>query len=114
MTLAEAIETTRLRNVAGLTGDRMAFVTTRRIRAPHHTIPDAGPIGGGQVPMSGEMSLAHNGVLFVDELPEFRRHFWKPGVSPSRTAAHEYNLGGVIDLAALVTLAGWMMTAPGT
>ena len=74
MTLAEAIETTRIHSVAGLTGDRTALVTTRPFRAPHHTISDAGLICGGHVPMPGEVSLAHNGVLFLDELPEFRRH----------------------------------------
>jgi magnesium chelatase family protein len=74
MTLPEAIETTRIHSVAGLTGDRTAFVTTRPFRAPHHTISDVGLIGGGQVPMPGEVSLAHNGILFLDELPEFRRH----------------------------------------
>jgi magnesium chelatase family protein len=74
MTLAEAIETTRIHSVAGLTGDRTALVTTHPIRAPHHTISDVGLIGGGHVPMPGEVSLAHNGVLFLDELPEFRRH----------------------------------------
>jgi magnesium chelatase family protein len=74
MTLAEAIDTTRIHRVAGLTGDRTAFLTTRPFRAPHHTISDVGLIGGGQVPMPGEVSLAHNGVLFPDELSEFRRH----------------------------------------
>jgi magnesium chelatase family protein len=74
MSLAEAIETTRIHRVAGLTGDRTAWVTTCPCRAPHHTISDAGLIGGGHVPMPGEVSLAHNGVLFLDERPEFRRH----------------------------------------
>jgi magnesium chelatase family protein len=74
MTLAEAIETTRIHRVAGLTGDRTALVTTRPCRVPHHIISDAGLIGGGHVPMPGEVSLAHDGVLFLDELPEFRRH----------------------------------------
>jgi magnesium chelatase family protein len=74
MTLAEAIETTRIHSVAGLTGDRTAFVTTRPCRAPHQTLSDAGLIGGGHVPMPGDVSLAHHGVLFLDELPEFRRH----------------------------------------
>lgn len=74
MSLAEALDTTRLHRVAGLTGDRTAFVTTRPFRAPHHTISDVGLIGGGQVPMPGEGSLAHNGVLVLDERPECRRH----------------------------------------
>jgi Magnesium chelatase, subunit ChlI len=74
ITLAEAIETTRIHRVAGLTGDRTALVTTRPFRAPHHTLSDLGLIGGGHVPMPGDVSLAHNGVLFLDELPEFRRH----------------------------------------
>jgi len=74
MTLAEALETMRMHRVAGLTGGRTALVTTRPFRAPHHPISDAGLSGGGHVPMSGEVSLAHDGVLFLDELPEFRRH----------------------------------------
>ena len=74
MTLAEAIETTRIHRVAGLTGDRTALVTTRPCRAPHHPISDAGLMGGGHIPMPGEVSLAHNGVLFLDELRECRRH----------------------------------------
>jgi magnesium chelatase family protein len=74
MTLAEALETTRIHRVAGLTGDRTAWVTTCPFRAPHHTLSDVGLIGGGHVPMPGEVSLAHHGVLFLDELPECRRH----------------------------------------
>jgi magnesium chelatase family protein len=74
MTLADALDTTRIPRVAGRTDDRAAFVTTRPFRAPHHTISDVGLIGGGQVPMPGEVSLAHHGILFLDELPEFRRH----------------------------------------
>jgi magnesium chelatase family protein len=66
--------TVHSRRVAGLTGDSTALVTTRPCRAPHHTISDAGLIGGGYVPMPGDVSLAHHGVLFLDELPECRRH----------------------------------------
>jgi magnesium chelatase family protein len=74
MTLADAIGITRIHSVAGLTCDRTALVTTRPFRAPHQTLSEAGRIGGGHVPMPGEVSLAHNGVLFLDEWPEFRRH----------------------------------------
>src|SRR5262245_5041730 len=74
MTLAEAIETTRIHRVAGRTGDRTAVVTTRPCRAPHQTISAAGLIGGGQVPMPGDVSLAHHGVRFLDAWPECRRH----------------------------------------
>jgi magnesium chelatase family protein len=74
MTQAEALETTRVHCVSGLTGDRTALVTTRSCRAPHRTLSDAGLIGGGHVPMPGEVSLAHNGVLFLDAWPECRRH----------------------------------------
>jgi magnesium chelatase family protein len=74
MTLAEALETAHIHHVAGLTGDCAALVTTRPCRAPHHTISDARLIGEGHVPMPGEGSLAHNGVLFLDERPECRRH----------------------------------------
>src|ERR671938_396425 len=74
MSLAEALETTRIHRVAGLTGGRTSFVTTRPFRAPHHTISEVGVIGGGQRPMPGEGSLAHHGLLCLDELPEFKRH----------------------------------------
>jgi magnesium chelatase family protein len=63
MTLTEAIETTRIHSVAGLTGDRTALVTTRPCRTPHHTISDVGRIGGGHVPMPGEGPLAHYDIL---------------------------------------------------
>jgi magnesium chelatase family protein len=74
MTLEEALETTKIHSVAGLLGSGEALVATRPFRAPHHTISDAGLIGGGSSPRPGEVSLAHHGVLFMDELPEFRRN----------------------------------------
>lgn len=70
MTLEEAIETTRIHSVAGTLEDSRGLVGTRPYRSPHHTISDAGLIGGGAVPRPGEVSLGHNGVLFLDELPE--------------------------------------------
>jgi magnesium chelatase family protein len=74
MTRPKAIETTCIHRVADLTGGRTACVTTRPYRAPHHTISDVGLIGGGQVPMPGEVSLAHHGVRWLDARPECRRH----------------------------------------
>lgn len=70
----EILETTRIYSVAGKTSEKWGVVASRPFRAPHHTISDAGLIGGGVLPQPGEVSLAHNGVLFLDELPEFRKH----------------------------------------
>src|SRR5215469_11656343 len=74
MSLEEAIETTRIHSVAGVLDDSRGLVGTRPFRSAHHTISDAGLIGGGAVPRPGEVSLGHNGVLFLDELPEFQRN----------------------------------------
>lgn len=74
LTLAEALETTKIHSVAGLLPSHTPLIATRPFRSPHHTISDAGLIGGGQVPRPGEVSLAHHGVLFLDELPEFKKN----------------------------------------
>jgi magnesium chelatase family protein len=73
MSLEEALETTKIHSVAGLLQSDSALVSTRPYRSPHHTISDAGLVGGGTFPQPGEISLAQNGVLFLDELPEFKR-----------------------------------------
>src|ERR1700740_281258 len=73
MSLEEAIETTRIHSVAGILEDKRGLIGTRPFRSPHHTISDAGLIGGGTIPRPGEVSLGHNGILFLDELPEFQR-----------------------------------------
>ncbi|HIP38702.1 MAG TPA: ATP-binding protein [Desulfocapsa sulfexigens] len=74
MSFDEALETTKIYSIAGRVTTDTPLIAIRPFRAPHHTISDAGLIGGGQIPRPGEVSLAHNGVLFLDELPEFKKH----------------------------------------
>jgi magnesium chelatase family protein len=74
MQLEEALETTKIHSISGILKPHHALVTRRPFRSPHHTISDAGLLGGGAHPMPGEVSLAHRGVLFLDELPEFHRN----------------------------------------
>jgi magnesium chelatase family protein len=74
MSFDESIETTKIHSIMGLLKQGQPLIATRPFRSPHHTISDAGLIGGGQVPKPGEVSLSHNGVLFLDELPEFKRN----------------------------------------
>jgi magnesium chelatase family protein len=74
LTFREALETTKIYSVMGMLKNGTPLLSTRPFRAPHHTISDAGLIGGGQTPKPGEVSMAHNGVLFLDESPEFRKN----------------------------------------
>jgi magnesium chelatase family protein len=73
LTLEESLETTKIHSVAGKVAKHRGVITTRPFRSPHHTISDVALVGGGGNPQPGEISLAHNGVLFLDELPEFKR-----------------------------------------
>lgn len=73
LSLAEALETTKIHSVAGKIGKNGSLMTCRPFRSPHHTISDVALVGGGSFPQPGEISLSHNGVLFLDELPEFKR-----------------------------------------
>ena len=92
MTLDEAIETTKIHSVCGLLDEKNAFVAHRPFRAPHHTISDIGLLGGSTNPTPGEVSVAHNGVLFLDELPEFKRSTLEVMRQPLESGLYYYQL----------------------
>jgi hypothetical protein len=100
-----AYRTARIHRVAGLTGDRSALVTTRPCRAPHHTISDVGLIGGGHVPMPGEVSRAHYGVRCLDARPKCRRLCSKSCINYWKTSLQINRGSDVIDFVASATLA---------
>lgn len=77
LNLKEATETTKIHSVAGKIENDASLITIRPFRNPHHTISDVALVGGGSYPQPGEISLAHNGVLFLDEMPEFKRSVLK-------------------------------------
>ncbi len=112
ITFDEAIETTKVHSVLGLLDGR-ALIATRPFRAPHHTICDAGLIGGGPVPRPGELSLAHHGVLFLDELPEFRKNVLEVLRQPLEHAKITISrVMGTLTFTASVMLIGAMNSCP--
>jgi hypothetical protein len=106
MTLAEAVETTHLYHVAGLTGGRTALVTTRQCRAPHHTVADAGLIGRRQVPTPGRCLSRPAGCAVWGHCPRAAATSWRAGGNRSRMVSYTYNLAGVLSLVALAAIAG--------
>jgi magnesium chelatase family protein len=113
MTLEEALETTKVHSVAGTLPAGQSLMTVRPFRAPHHTISDAGLIGGGSSPRPGEVSLAHGGVLFLDELPEFRRNVLEVLRQPLEDGVVTLSRAAVsLTYPARFTLAGAMNPCP--
>jgi Magnesium chelatase, subunit ChlI len=105
MTLPEAIETTRIHRVAGRTGDRTAFVTTRPCRAPHHTISDVGLIGGARYHSQATCHRPTMGCAGWMHGRSAAATSWRSGASPTRRASHGYNLPRVLNLNAVADLA---------
>ncbi len=109
LTIDEALEVTRIHSIAGTLTRDWALITERPFRSPHHTVSDAGLLGGQSVPRPGEISLAHNGVIFLDELPEFRRNVLEVLRQPLENGTVDVSrAGGAVTFPANVTLVAAM------
>ena len=114
LTLAEALETTKIHSIVGLLAPGQALVTHRPFRAPHHTVSDAGLLGGNVNPTPGEISLAHHGVLFLDELPEFKTQCARdPAPAARRRPGHHFTGRGLDDFPLAVYVGGGHESDPG-
>lgn len=113
MTFEESIETTKIHSVAGIIDKDNPIVTVRPFRSPHHTISAAGLTGGGSIPKPGEISLAHNGVLFLDELPEFKRDAMEALRSPIEDGVVTVSrVAGSVTYPSAITLVAAMNPCP--
>ena len=90
LSLSESLETTQIHSIAGKLSRDTGLITQRPFRSPHHTISEVALVGGGANPMPGEITLAHNGVLFCDELPEFNKHTLEVLRQPLRRPQDNY------------------------